>query len=225
MNQKDAEYELWKKYSTFQKARLCSLGPHTSYQLCDTPRHILFSLSRYKFAAKMIGEKKKVLELGCGDGLGSIILSEFTDSFTGVDFDEELISWAKENLSCKNRNYILANFMGKKFGEFDGVVSFDVVEHIYPANEDIFFKTLADNLLHNGIAIIGTPNEDTKRFSQKKVSDAHVNLYNAERLKSSMERYFNNVFVFSMNDEMIHTGYWPMAHYYIALACYKKEDV
>ncbi|MBU1152828.1 class I SAM-dependent methyltransferase [bacterium] len=224
MNQKDAEYELWEKCSPSQKAKLCSLGPHTSYQLRETPRHILFLLSRYKFAAKIIGEGKNILELGCGDGLGSIILSEFAESFTGVDFDEELINWAKENLSSKNRTYILANFLGKKFGEFDGVISLDVIEHIYPENEDIFFATLADNLFHNGIAIVGTPNEDTKRFSQKKVNDAHVNLYNAERLKSSMEKYFNNVFIFSVNDEMIHTGYWPMAHYYIALACYKKKD-
>ena len=28
-----------------------------------------------------------------------------------------------------------------------------------------------------------------------------------------MARYFHNVFVFSMNGEIIHTGYYRMAHY------------
>ena len=28
-----------------------------------------------------------------------------------------------------------------------------------------------------------------------------------------MQKFFHNVFVFSMNDEVIHTGFQPMAHY------------
>jgi hypothetical protein len=28
--------------------------------------------------------------------------------------------------------------------------------------------------------------------------------------------------VFSMNDEVIHTGYYPMAHYLMALACHRR---
>lgn len=215
-------YELWKRCSLHQKAEFCQLGPHTSFHLMSTPRHILFSLSRYKFAAKMIGEDKAILELGCGDGFGSIILSEFAKDFTGVDFDEEMILWAQENLTTENKKYIKDNFLGKRYGQFDAVVSLDVIEHIYPENEDIFFKTLANNIVHNGIAIVGTPNIETQRFSKKSVSSAHVNLYSGERLTKAMNRFFYNVFIFSMNDEVIHTGYWPMAHYYIALGCYKK---
>jgi hypothetical protein len=32
-----------------------------------------------------------------------------------------------------------------------------------------------------------------------------------------MTRYFQNVFVFSMNDEVVHTGFSPMAHYLFAM--------
>jgi len=28
-----------------------------------------------------------------------------------------------------------------------------------------------------------------------------------------MDKYFENSFIFSMNDEVVHTGYEPMAHY------------
>ena len=38
-------------------------------------------------------------------------------------------------------------------------------------------------------------------------------------LKALMQRFFRNVFMFSMNDEVIHTGHHKMAHYLMALCC------
>jgi len=38
-----------------------------------------------------------------------------------------------------------------------------------------------------------------------------------------VQRYFDNVFIFSMNDETIHTGFYPMAHYLLALCCGVKK--
>ena len=35
-------------------------------------------------------------------------------------------------------------------------------------------------------------------------------------LKRLMVRYFHDVFIFSMNDEVVHTGYHKMAHYLLA---------
>jgi hypothetical protein len=32
-----------------------------------------------------------------------------------------------------------------------------------------------------------------------------------------MQQYFDHVFMFSMNDEVVHTGYFPMAQYLFAL--------
>ena len=34
----------------------------------------------------------------------------------------------------------------------------------------------------------------------------------------------NNVFIFGMNYELVHTGFQPMCHYIMALACGKKSD-
>ena len=35
-----------------------------------------------------------------------------------------------------------------------------------------------------------------------------------------MTHHFRNVFIFSMNDEVVHTGFYPMAHYLFALCCH-----
>ena len=38
------------------------------------------------------------------------------------------------------------------------------------------------------------------------------------RLRALMQRYFRNVFMFGMNDEVLHTGFAPMCHYLWSLA-------
>jgi ubiquinone/menaquinone biosynthesis C-methylase UbiE len=53
-------------------------------------------LHRYYFALHFV-EGKKVLDLACGEGYGSYILSESARNFVGVDIDELTIKHA----SCK----------------------------------------------------------------------------------------------------------------------------
>jgi hypothetical protein len=38
-----------------------------------------------------------------------------------------------------------------------------------------------------------------------------------------MAEHFENVFVFSMNDEVVHTGFTPMAHYLLAIGAGRKS--
>lgn len=216
------EKKLWDHYGAIQKGKSINFGPYYSYQFWNTPRHILFTLSRYKFAMKMIGTEKKILELGCNEGLGSYYLSEFASHVHGIDFDEGAISWATENLASDKLSFQTDNFLDKEYGKFDAVVSFDVLEHIYENNEGRFLNTVTKNLSETGIFIIGTPNIESERFSNKEIAGAHVNLYSGDRLVGVLNNFFNNVFLFSQNDEMIHTGFAPMAHYLLCLCCYKK---
>lgn len=216
------ERELWEKYGAIQKAPTFSFGPYYSYQFRNTPRHILFTLSRYKFAAKMIGPGRNILELGCSEGLGSYCLSEFAQHVHGVDFDEDAIAWAKSNLESEKLTFQCDDFLGKEYGRCFAVVSYDVIEHIYPENEDRLLQAVVKNLVHDGICLIGTPNVNSHQYSNPAISGAHVNLYSGERLVASLSRYFHNVFLFSVNDELIHTGYTPMAQYLIALCAYKR---
>ncbi|VFM95981.1 MAG: hypothetical protein BECKG1743D_GA0114223_101368 [Candidatus Kentron sp. G] len=37
-----------------------------------------------------------------------------------------------------------------------------------------------------------------------------------------MRAHFSHVFLFAANDEVVHTGFMPMAHYYIAMGCRKR---
>ncbi|MCA6302689.1 MAG: hypothetical protein IM629_12150, partial [Phenylobacterium sp.] len=40
-----------------------------------------------------------------------------------------------------------------------------------------------------------------------------------------MLKFFSNVFLFSMNDEVVHTGFAPMAHYLFAIGAGKRPGL
>lgn len=197
------------------------LGRHWSYNLLNDPKRLTFVLSRYKFAAKMGARNKRVLELGCSEGIGASILSEFSTSYTGVDMDKDAIETAKQNWENEKVSFILDEFLGKKYGSLDTIVSLDVVEHILPEIEQLFFNTIYNNLNDDGIGIVGTPNVTSEKYASSPSRAGHVNMFDAERLKEAMQRLFHNVFIFGINDEVVHTGFSSMAHYLICLGCNK----
>jgi 2-polyprenyl-3-methyl-5-hydroxy-6-metoxy-1,4-benzoquinol methylase len=125
--------EVWKKAKgIIGTSHKLELGPYYGYQALFTPRHLLFTLCRNKFAAKMLPLNKaaKVLELGCGEGIGTVMFTEGGNDVTGVDFDEEAIDHAKRTLEKTGIRFICDDFLSKTYGLFDAVISLDVIEHI-----------------------------------------------------------------------------------------------
>ncbi|HSX10434.1 MAG TPA: hypothetical protein VLF94_01775, partial [Chlamydiales bacterium] len=128
----------------------------------------------------------------------------------------------RSNLKMPKYCFIHDDFMGKHYGEFDAVVSLDVVEHIHVEYENTYFETVVENLAPNGICVIGTPNITSAPYAAPTSQIGHVNLYSQERLQNVLKKYFHQVFPFGINDEIVHTGYAPMAHYVICVGFYKK---
>ena len=83
-------------------------------------------------------------------------------------------------------------------------------------------KNIVNSLSENAPLIIGTPSIYSQTYASPPSKEGHVNCKNYQELKRLMSEYFNNVFIFSMNDEVVHTGFSPMANYYLALCCSKK---
>ncbi|HSX24412.1 MAG TPA: methyltransferase domain-containing protein [Candidatus Andersenbacteria bacterium] len=195
-----------------------TFGPYFAFQLRHTPRHVLYSLAYHKFAAKMIGEKKDILDIGCSEGLGTMLLAEFANYVLGVDIDEAAIESAKKNFAREHVEFQIIDLLKTNINKtFDAAVSFDVIEHIYPEHAAAFIDAYANHLNPEGVAIIGTPNITSNQYANARTQSGHVNLYSAERLREEVGRRFKNVFMFSVNDEVIHTGFSPMAHYLIAM--------
>lgn len=199
------------------------LGKYASYWYYKSPRRMLHSLSYYKFAAKLIGKEKRVLDIGSNEGLGTWVLAKECGFAKGIDFDSQAIATAKSNFNAPNIEFTDADILQEPSGSnWDAVVNFDVIEHIHPPHAEQFILSLKANVRNTGLVIIGTPSLISQQFASEIAKKGHVNIYSPERLEEVMSQHFEYVFIFSANDEIVHTGFLPLAHYLIAIGCKKK---
>lgn len=197
------------------------LGPWTSHIWRSDPRHLGFLLARYKFCAKLLSGKGAVLEVGCGDAFGMPVVLQEVGSVHGIDFEPIVIDDARARLEGEALDRItfavLDITQASPAHRFDAAYSLDVIEHIPPDLEDRFMVNICAALEPNAICIIGTPNSSAQQHASPASAAGHVNLKSAATLKGLLQSYFHNAFIFSMNDEVVHTGYYPMAHYLLGV--------
>jgi 2-polyprenyl-3-methyl-5-hydroxy-6-metoxy-1,4-benzoquinol methylase len=196
------------------------MGPMTGQVWREDPRRLVFLLARYKFVSKMLAGKKSAIEFGCGDGFGMRVVRQTVGSVHGVDFDPVFIDWATRNAARENIDctYALLNFIDEAPpGRYEAAYSLDVIEHIPEELERRYVDRLADALEPSGVCIVGSPNTTATPYASPVSLEGHINLKSAETLRATLARRFNNIFIFSMNDEVVHTGFSPMAHYLFAL--------
>ena len=203
---------------------LTPLGLMTNQVWEDDPKRLAFLLSRYKFVAKMLSGRKFVGELGCGDAFGTRIVMQEVERVVAYDFDPLFVEDIRSRRSARwpieaNVHDIL---LCKLPNDHDGIYSLDVIEHIRPADENAFLHNLRASLTDAGVLIIGSPSAESQAHASPLSKEGHVNCKSGEELKALLGHYFHNVFLFSMNDEVVHTGFAPMAHYLFAVCCQKK---
>ena len=91
--------------------------------------------ARFDVIVKNISlEGKKILDVGCGEGLGTWLLAKECGRAKGVDIDKESINIARRNWKDGSISFDCGDFLVSKNAGFNAVVSFDVVEHILPKN-------------------------------------------------------------------------------------------
>jgi 2-polyprenyl-3-methyl-5-hydroxy-6-metoxy-1,4-benzoquinol methylase len=196
------------------------LGPMMGIAWRWDPKRLVFVLARYKFVAKMLAGKGRVAEVGCGDGFGAVMVRQSVASVHGFDIDPRFVDWAKRQAVREKYDvsYSVANALdGIPGGPYDAAYSLDVIEHIPADVEERYVRSIASALTRSGVCIIGTPNITSEAYASPGSKIGHINLKSADTLRALLENFFDNVFIFSMNDEMLHTGFSPMAHYVMAL--------
>lgn len=188
------------------------MGLMTSYRFRHDPKTVLFQLARYKWVAKMLTGYARVLEVGCGDGFGSQIVAASVGDLVALDQDQQMIDDA-----WKHRhgiNFLCGTMSVLKEHHFDAVYALDVLEHVEAKNEDDFLLQMT---FLAPVGIIGMPSAESQSYASPLSAANHVNCKTEEGLRETMRRHYNHVFMFTMNDEMVGTGFGPLAHYRFAL--------
>ena len=191
----------------------------------DDPKRLTFTFARYKFAARMLSGCKNVLEVGCGDAFPSRIVQQEVERLTVTDFDPIFIQEATRRSApgWELAGAFLHDMLsGPPQGNYDGMYALDVLEHIRPEDEDVFLANMTAALEPSGTLIIGMPSLESQPYASPLSREGHVNCKSQPVLKGTMQRHFKNVYMFCMNDEVLHVGYHKMAHYNLALCCNKN---
>lgn len=196
-----------------------SFGLMSSATWHQDPKRLAFLLSRYKFVSRMLDGQARVVEIGCADAFGSRIVRQSVGSLTATDFDPVFIEDARAVADpAWPIEFIVHDMLQGAFSSpFSAAYALDVLEHISPADEERFLSNLRSSLTSDGVAVVGMPSLESQLYASAASKEGHVNCKSGEDLRSTLQGHFEHVFMFSMNDEVVHTGFLPMAHYLLAL--------
>ncbi len=204
------------------------LGPFNTREIFNDPKRLGFLFARYKFVSKMLQGCERALEIGCQEGLGSMVIAKVVGFLLATDFYKPHIescvarlSGAVPNIEFRGHDIL----DGPVAGKFDAALSIDVIEHIDPNQEYLYMRNIATSLTEHGIFVVGTPSLESQQYASVHSKAGHINCKTGESLRALCKQYYHNVFVFGMNDEMLHTGFLPMAHYLFALCVEPKKGV
>lgn len=137
--------------------------------------------------------RKDTLDFGCGGGFVAYALSVIAKSSAGIDISENAIAFAKNRF--KKVNFFCMDFVQllETKDKYDFVYSSEVIEHV--SNINLYMKTLAHLVKHNGYAYITTPDlghpkvpEDITKWSML-CPPIHVQHFTQNTVKQLFKRY------------------------------------
>jgi len=161
-------------------------GGHFSY---DESRH----LAAY-YHARELADGKDVLDVGCGEGFGTQLLSETASSVLGIDYSGEAIGKATGEFSKTNLEFCRMDVaeLSRLGRQFDLVCSFQLLEHLrHPLP---FVEAVARCLRPDGSLLLTTPN----RLSSVSENPYHVKEYTAAELERLLSQVLSDVKIYGM---------------------------
>lgn len=191
-----------------------ALGPMFSETWTRDPKKVGIALARYKFVGQMLRGKVAVAEIGAGDGFGAAVVAQLVGVPVWL-YDRDPL-WPSET---GRRLDIVAEPLPTLY---EAIYMLDVIEHITPKDEPAAFANIKASLRPGGVFIVGSPSLESQAYASDISKRAHVNCKSGERVRADLQKHFGNVFLFGMNDEVVHVGFLSMCHYLIAICTEAK---
>jgi ubiquinone/menaquinone biosynthesis C-methylase UbiE len=150
-------------------------------------------LFAYEYATKTFSNNDKILEIGCGEGYGTSLISKGVKEIVSLDVDLKTLKHAREKYG-DNCNFVLydgAN-LPIKSDKFDGVVSFQVIEHV--RDDSKYVSEILRILKNDGIFLCTTPNRVYRlKPGQKPWNPFHLREYYSKDLENILKKAFSEV--------------------------------
>jgi ubiquinone/menaquinone biosynthesis C-methylase UbiE len=148
---------------------------------------------------------KRVLDVACGEGYGSALLSRVASAVSGVDISNEAIThataaYSTQKTAQKNLKFYEASCTQLPFADhsFDIVVSFETIEHI--TEHDAFLDEIKRVLTADGLLIISSPNKAEYSDARNFKNEFHVKELYRDELATLIAKRFANAVWFSQRN-------------------------
>ncbi len=146
---------------------------------------------RYLFAKELV-KGKRVLDIACGEGYGSFMMSEVAMSVIGVDIDPQAINHACSHYQRDNLKFMQGDCtkIPLQDGCIDYVVSYETLEH-HDKHEEML-REIKRVLAPDGILVISTP--DRYEYSDRHGfhNEFHVKELYPDEFEILIGSYFSN---------------------------------
>ena len=149
-------------------------------------------LERYKFACNFV-KNKSVLDIACGVGYaGPMFIQSGAVSYYGVDINDKLVEYAKDNYASELIGYSVGDICTFKIDKkFDLISCFETIEHIRDYKTAI--KNLFDLLNPGGTLLISSPNRpvtspNCNTLNDKPSNEFHIQEFIPEELLSLLNQ-------------------------------------
>ena len=160
-------------------------------------------LKSYYFAQSFCKEKR-ILDIGCNIGYGANVLGKVAKEVVAIDFDNKALDFARNNYAAPNIRFkqTEAKILPFESKCFDIVTSFQVIEHIRPADISRYLNEINRVLNKNGIALFTTPNRKLRLNPfEKPWNPEHYTEYTAKGYKKILTKYFNRIEILGLRSE------------------------
>jgi ubiquinone/menaquinone biosynthesis C-methylase UbiE len=167
-------------------------------------------LHRYAITFDYIKDKD-VIDIACGEGYGSFLMSKYAKNIIGIDIDKNTIDNANSKYVNNNLSYLQGDVskIPLQSSTIDVVVSFETIEHTTMHNE--MMVEIKRVLKPDGLLIMSSPdkyNYSEKRGFRNKFHVKELYLEEFENLikkyfkydKMLFQRYFHGSMMFSMEN-------------------------
>jgi 2-polyprenyl-3-methyl-5-hydroxy-6-metoxy-1,4-benzoquinol methylase len=159
------------------------------------------------YLKKWIGTGKRVLDLGCRDGMLTAYYAKGND-VVGADIDQKALVLAKEKLGIETLWLDLNAEWPFAKGSFDVVVACEIMEHLFFL--DAFLDKVQASLRKEGVFIGSVPNAFRMRnrmkflFGKEYENDpTHVRQFSFGKLQGVLSKRFHDVEIVPLQGKVL----------------------
>lgn len=146
----------------------------------------------------------RLLEIGCGEGIGASLLATKAASVTAIDYSQEALRVARERFGRNNIDLALMKVPPIVFPalSYDAVVCFQMIEHLQQPEK--LLVEIRRVLRGGGIALFATVNKDEVITE----NPYHLHEFAAREFEELLKSHFEAVEMYGVFGDELFMRYW-----------------